>query len=185
MILGYEHTRAVDFYTLGCLLYEMVVGFPPFHSKDGKKLEKRIVTGAIRFPINVDEDVKDLVEWLLAKDPQDRPQEISDIKQHDFFNSIHWGRVSKKEAIPPWIPDLYQSHVSKKYMQIPLNQVFMKNSPIKDCKRASYNTRLTSVDNLTVSINIPGQKSNREVRKIAENIGQSVEEILYLDGKAI
>jgi serum/glucocorticoid-regulated kinase 2 len=183
MILGYEHSRAVDFYTLGCLFYEMMVGFPPFHSKDGKQLEKRIITGIIRFPVKIEEDAQHLIEWLLARDPQDRPQESSHVKQHAFFNTIHWGRVAKKEAIPPWVPGLYQSHVSKRFTQIPLSQVFMKGTQNKECKRASYDTRLRTEENLAGKIIVPDQTSNREMRKIAEKLGQSVEKMLYLEGK--
>lgn len=90
MILGYEHSKSVDFYTLGCLLYEMMVGFPPFHSRDPKKLEKRIVSGSICFPSDFNEEAQDLIEWLLSRFPMERPQECSEIMQHSFFEGIDW-----------------------------------------------------------------------------------------------
>ena len=67
MILGKEHSRSVDFYTLGWLIYEMIVGFPPFHSENTKNLERRIVCGIIKFPFEIDDNAKDLIEWLLTK----------------------------------------------------------------------------------------------------------------------
>lgn len=90
MLLGYMHSVSVDFYTLGCLLYEMVVGFPPFHSPNKRDLDKRIMNGLIRFPNDIDPDTENLIEWLLARHPGDRPEEINDIKKHPYFADLDW-----------------------------------------------------------------------------------------------
>lgn len=161
----------------------MVVGFPPFHTKTGRDLEKRILSGVVRFPHNIDKEAKDLIEWLLSMNPSDRPQEFSDIKQHPFFHDVHWGRVAKKEAIPPWVPDLYTCHVSKRLTQIPLSQVFHKNTYHKECKRASYNNRHRSDEGFENQLYVYDQNSNRVVRQMADKIGQSIEEILHLEGE--
>ena len=142
MLYGFDHSRAVDFYTLGWLLYEMIVGFPPFHSPNKKNLDKRIMSGVIKFPTDISEDAKDLILWLLALNPEDRPQEFSDIKKHSFFNDIHWGRIAKKQAIPPWIPDLYKWHVPTRFSSIPLKNVFLKMKQKDDkVKSPSWNPR--------------------------------------------
>lgn len=94
--------------------------------------------GSLRFPKNMDEDAKDLIQWLLSKNPDERPMECSEIKKHPFFKDIHWGRIAKKEAIPPWKPDLYKFHGPK---QVSLNQVFHKNANIKELNRTSHDNR--------------------------------------------
>lgn len=162
----------------------MIVGFPPFHSNDNKNLERRIIAGKVRFPSNINADAQDLIEWLLEKDPDRRPQEFSEIKQHPFLNDIHWGKVSTKCAIPPWVPDLYSTHVSKKQLSIPLSQVFHKNTFFKETNRASYNNRQHLTENLQNSLYVVDHKSNREQRKLAE-INETIEDRLYLDGKRL
>lgn len=182
MIIGKDHTRAVDFYTLGCLLYEMMVGFPPFHSQDVKNLEKRIVSNLVRFPENFDLEARDLIEWLLAKDPDMRPEEFSEIKKHAFFKDIHWGRVAKKQAIPPWIPDLEKCHAPKKFTSIPLNKVFYKQKLFQDGGNASCKNRKDPIDSFKKSMIFYDQNSNREERDEAVKAGINFDETLYLEG---
>lgn len=179
MILGYEHSKTVDFYTLGCLLYEMIVGFPPFHSRDIKKLEKRIVSGSVCFPPEIDDVTKDLIEWLLSTYPLDRPTECSEIKTHEFFAEIDWDRISKKEAIPPWVPDLYTFHGSK---GISLKQVFNHKSAHAEQKRGSQKARKRSAENLEDDTKVDGERGNHPRWKSSNELGSYFDEELYLEG---
>lgn len=44
------HNKAVDFWALGVLIYEMIVGIPPFYNKDWNKMFSQIKNKAIKFP---------------------------------------------------------------------------------------------------------------------------------------
>jgi serine/threonine protein kinase len=158
----------------------MMVGFPPFHCVNKKNLYKRITTGSLRFPPNLDEDAKDLISWLLEKDPSERPIDFDEIKKHQFFFDIHWGRIAKKEAIPPWIPDLYTLHAPK---LASLNQVFHKNTCFKEQHRTSHNPRKQSNEEFKGSLYVHDHNSGRQKVLITEKIEDSIEDMLYLQGK--
>lgn len=160
-------------------MYEMMIGFPPFHAVDKKNLYKRIIKSPVRFPKAIDKTAKDLILWLLSRDPEDRPSEFSHIKQHEFFKGVHWGRVTKKEAIPPWMPNLYTTHVPKKFTSISLKQVFHENTLYKQAMRSSQNSK----DKEQASLYVQNQTSNREVRKNME-LDEPIEDALNLEGKS-
>lgn len=72
------HGFAVDWWTFGVLIYEMITGRPPFMNKNHHKLGILIRQGAIIFPdpvrhgIHMSEEIKDLIKKLLEKNPQTR-----------------------------------------------------------------------------------------------------------------
>lgn len=68
------HHLQVDLYCLGVLLYELVVGIPPFYSKDVSKIYYSIINDPISFPdkITLSPQIKDLITGLLTKDPRKR-----------------------------------------------------------------------------------------------------------------
>lgn len=138
------------------------------------------MSGVVRFPNEMNMDAQDLIAWLLATNPLDRPQEISDIKKHQFFNNIHWGRIAKKEAIPPWIPDLYKMHAPKRFTSIPLNQVFLRLNKEKQIKSASYNPKPGPNAQFNASIYAFDQNSNRVQRQNEQNNKQ---DDLYLESR--
>jgi serum/glucocorticoid-regulated kinase 2 len=108
MVFGHKHTRLVDFYTLGCLVYEIIVGYPPFYSRNPSQLREKMLYETLKFPKDISQNAKDLIQWLVNQDPEQRPKEFSEVKNHIFFENLHWGKLAKKQVIPPYIPDLYK-----------------------------------------------------------------------------
>lgn len=61
----------VDYWTFGCLIYEMLMGFPPFSSsqnRNQKALFDAITRGEFKLTTRMDEDAKDLIKRLLVTD---------------------------------------------------------------------------------------------------------------------
>lgn len=85
------HTRSVDWYLLGVLLYEMLVGSPPYYSNNREELFNNIQRGKLRFPKSLSENAKNLIKQLLNRDPSKRlgssKNDASDIKVQPFFEN--------------------------------------------------------------------------------------------------
>lgn len=64
------HTQIVDYWTYGCLLYEMLMGFPPFQSSKNNQnvLYEMIIEGKFKLPSKFDENAKSILTQLLVTD---------------------------------------------------------------------------------------------------------------------
>jgi len=83
MVEGREHDEQVDTWALGVLLYEFLVGVPPFETESHSATYRRIQRVDIRWPHGMPDDAKDLIAKLLKKDPRQRlPLEC--IPKHPF-----------------------------------------------------------------------------------------------------
>jgi serine/threonine protein kinase len=68
IIQGKGHNSAVDWWALGILIFEMIVGYPPFFDDSAYGIYEAILEGKINFPSFVDAYAKDLVKGLLTSD---------------------------------------------------------------------------------------------------------------------
>ena len=94
MINGTGHDHTVDWWALGILMYEMIVGIPPFYHKNRQVMYKMILQKMPKYPdperhgINVPEDLQDLINKLLDKDMATRlgsQNGVNAVLSHPFF----------------------------------------------------------------------------------------------------
>ena len=81
------HSYEVDIWSLGVIIYTLIIGKPPFETRDVKTTYKRIKMNAYSFPENaiISEAAKNLISQILVTDPSKRPS-LDQILIHDFFN---------------------------------------------------------------------------------------------------
>lgn len=112
ILLKKPYTRAVDWWCLGSVIYEMLYGLPPFYSKDTNQMYSNILYQALRLNHNVQvtSNAKNIIIGLLQKEQYLRlgasELDFSEIRDHPFFNEIQWQDLLDKKLPVPWIPDL-------------------------------------------------------------------------------
>ena len=111
LLIGQGYTRSVDWWTLGVLLYEMLVGLPPFYSEDVNEMYRKILQEPLSFPPTISVEARDLLMRLLRRNASQRlgsgPQGAAVIKNHPFFtNHIDWELLMAKKVQPPFKPDV-------------------------------------------------------------------------------
>ncbi|KAL2087686.1 hypothetical protein ACEWY4_016514 [Coilia grayii] len=108
-----EHGFSADWWGLGCLIYEMTEGSPPFRGHkeriDRKDVEKRVTEAQERYGFRFDTGAKAICSQLLAKDPCERLGCVSDgaveVKGHPFFADINFRILEAGMLKPPFKPD--------------------------------------------------------------------------------
>lgn len=108
IIRGEGHGSAVDWWTFGIFLYELLHGMTPFKGSSNRATLSNVVEQPLRFPDNppVSNIARDLIRGLLVKDPLKRiatKRGATEIKQHPFFEGVNWALV--RGANPPSVPD--------------------------------------------------------------------------------
>ncbi|XP_058115327.1 serine/threonine-protein kinase D6PK-like [Magnolia sinica] len=107
IIKGEGHGSAVDWWTFGIFLYELLFGKTPFKGSGNRATLFNVVGQPLRFPESpvVSFSARDLIRGLLVKEPQHRlayKRGATEIKQHPFFEGINWALI--RCASPPEIP---------------------------------------------------------------------------------
>ncbi|KAH0604740.1 uncharacterized protein H6S33_006408 [Morchella sextelata] len=104
------HGKAVDWWALGVLIYEMSCGFPPFYDNSPFAIYEKIVAGRISFPSLVPEETKDIVRKLCTKDLSARLGNMRggghQVMAHRFFDGIDWQELESQVNPGPIIPHL-------------------------------------------------------------------------------
>ncbi|GAB4845910.1 Serine/threonine-protein kinase d6pkl2 [Ancistrocladus abbreviatus] len=107
IIKGEGHGSAVDWWTFGIFLYELLFGKTPFKGSGNRATLFNVVGQPLRFPEApvVSFQARDLIRGLLVKEPQHRlayRRGATEIKQHPFFEGVNWALI--RCASPPEIP---------------------------------------------------------------------------------
>lgn len=107
IIKGEGHGSAVDWWTFGIFLYELLFGKTPFKGSGNRATLFNVVGQHLRFPETpvVSFSARDFIRGLLVKEPQHRlgyKRGATELKQHPFFEGVNWALI--RCASPPEIP---------------------------------------------------------------------------------
>ncbi|GLT55158.1 hypothetical protein SLA2020_283040 [Shorea laevis] len=107
IIKGEGHGNAVDWWTFGIFLFELLYGKTPFKGLGNEETLSNVVSRSLKFPIAilVSFHARDLIRGLLVKDPENRLGSVkgaAEIKQHPFFEGLNWALI--RCAVPPELP---------------------------------------------------------------------------------
>ncbi|KAJ6217626.1 hypothetical protein RDWZM_008783 [Blomia tropicalis] len=113
-----DYGRAVDWWGLGVVMYEMMVGRLPFYNRDHDVLFELILLEEVRFPRTISVEARNLLQGLLVKDPTKRlgggPTDANEIMLHAFFRGVDWKQVVEKNIPPPFKP-LVENETDTRY----------------------------------------------------------------------
>ena len=128
------HGKEADWWSVGVLLYEMLIGQLPFRGKNKAAIQKAITSQKIKMPAFVETDAAKLIQNLTMKDPNLRlgsdvnlkdstsKNGTEEVKKHKFFSKINWAKLEKREVPAPFVPKIDQekgdgcvAHFDKKW----------------------------------------------------------------------
>lgn len=108
VLTGQGYGKAVDWWSLGILFYEMTTGLPPFYSENTNLMYKKILHNQLVFPQGFSPLAQSLCHGLLCRDPRRRlgagPEDAEEIKRHPFFGDVDWNKLLKRQVKPPFKP---------------------------------------------------------------------------------
>ena len=101
------HGKAVDWYLLGVLFYEMLIGITPYFTGRKEDIFHNIEYGELKIPNFVSPEAAEILRRLLERDPSKRLggsiKDAQEIKEHPYFKDVDWDKVYNKQIKPPTI----------------------------------------------------------------------------------
>ncbi|KAM6967479.1 serine/threonine-protein kinase Sgk2b [Aplochiton taeniatus] len=107
MLQGRAYSRAVDWWGLGCVVFEMLHSLPPFYSRSKAEMFENILHAPLKFRNGSSKFARSLLEGLLERDCTKRlgaNNDFAELRNHPFFRSINWENLLARKVQPPFIP---------------------------------------------------------------------------------
>ncbi|TKV91742.1 hypothetical protein SEVIR_9G117800v4 [Setaria viridis] len=103
ILLGTGHGCSADWWSVGVILFELIVGIPPFNAEHPQTIFDNILNRKIPWPHVPEEmsvEARDLIAKLLTEDPHQRlgANGASEVKRHPFFKDISWDTLARQKA---------------------------------------------------------------------------------------
>ena len=120
--------QEIDWWSLGVIMFEMMIGYPPFFSESSTETCKKILdwknTLNIRPEANISKEAEDILRKLI-NDPESRlgANGADEIKAHPFFKGIKWNHI-KETLTPPFIPELANNYDTKYFDEFEEDEPF-------------------------------------------------------------
>ena len=119
---GLDHTKSVDFFAVGVITYELMMGKRPYIGKNRKEIKEQMMSKQIyidkeMLPFNWSEESADFINGLLIRKDVKRLGYYNDleIKNHPWFNDINFDELVKKNIEAPFLPKINHDNYDKKY----------------------------------------------------------------------
>ncbi|XP_016203432.1 probable serine/threonine protein kinase IREH1 [Arachis ipaensis] len=122
ILLGTGHGYTADWWSVGVILFELLVGLPPFNAEHPQTIFDNILNRKIPWPAVPEEmspEAQDLIDRLLTEDPNQRlgARGASEVKEHVFFKDINWDTLARQKAafVPASESALDTSYFTSRY----------------------------------------------------------------------
>jgi tRNA A-37 threonylcarbamoyl transferase component Bud32 len=131
MVKREGHTKSIDWYVLGAILYEMLSGTTPYYSPNRDSLYRNIKSGHLHLFDYMSESAKDLITKLMRRNPKKRlgasKRDAEEIKAHPFFEGLDWNMVIEKKLPVPKFKKIQRVEKTLTHFQVYGQLLEMKN----------------------------------------------------------
>ncbi|CAI9773699.1 unnamed protein product [Fraxinus pennsylvanica] len=139
ILLGTGHGFTADWWSVGVILFELIVGIPPFNAEHPQKIFDNILNRKIPWPQVPEEmspEAHDLIDQLLTEDPNERlgARGAPEVKQHPFFRDINWYTLARQKAafVPASESALDTSYFTSRFSWNPSDEQVYAASEFED-----------------------------------------------------
>ncbi|RLN69956.1 hypothetical protein BBP00_00000037 [Phytophthora kernoviae] len=157
-------TKAVDWWSLGALAYEMLTGHPPFRAKNPAGLHKKILSAKLQLPRWLTGEAHSLIKCLLERNVSKRlgggkssmfvVRGVQALKRHPFFKKVDWNKMEGLRVPPPKVPlvshEADTSNFDKKFTDMPASDLILKEI-IDNPKSPINTTQLPTIASLVIA----------------------------------
>ncbi|CAH8388697.1 unnamed protein product [Eruca vesicaria subsp. sativa] len=139
ILLGTGHGATADWWSVGIILFELIVGIPPFNAEHPQQIFDNILNRNIPWPHVPEEmsaEAHDIIDRFLTEDPHLRlgARGAAEVKQHSFFKDINWDTLARQKAA--FVPDsesaIDTSYFRSRYSWNTSDEQFFPSGEVED-----------------------------------------------------